>query len=97
MSKCDKCRKEYPEDHFTDGLCGSCLMEDHFCEDCEHILMPESDDLAFAQCSKAIQPEWNAMNFITQDETKNTVHKYYYCTSERHAKQCENFKFNTGA
>ena len=66
----------------------------HHCEDCIFMSLDESEskDIQFAKCHAAIQSEWIRMARLLRDESKITVSKYYYCTTERDKDTCENYK-----
>ena len=97
-AECIKCSTQYPSKHLTGGMCSSCLSDDHICEDCWFMQLPESGDINYADCLKAVNDEWEKMLFVARDKSKIKDKQYYYCSSERGlTQQCDNFKFHVGA
>jgi len=96
MTKCLKCNKECDAENLVDGLCSVCLIDKHYCDECEFCDLARFDDqkesLRFATC-KASQKE-NEMSVLSN---RYDVKVFKYCTTERTADQCENFKFHAGA
>ena len=99
-SKCLKCRKELPSEGFVDGLCGKCLLEKHYCEDCEYIQLYDLGDsdmqLSLARCVKA--PESTNDAPIAKRFDKPEL-KYRFCSTMRLdcPEQCEKFKYHVRA
>ena len=98
-SKCLKCYKEFPSEGFVGGLCASCFLEKHYCEDCDYILLhdtgDEDDVLSLAQCLKAPDVNNNAPIAKRFDNAKT----YRFCSTMRLdcPEQCEKFKYHVGA
>lgn len=97
--KCLKCRKEYPAEGFVDGLCGSCLMEKHYCDECVHCELATFDDpdeaLSLSTCL-ANPKDKSALARLSKKWDKEPVSFCFCCNVDR-ADQCENFKFHAGA
>jgi len=99
--KCLKCRLDLPCEGFVDGLCADCLLEKHYCEECENCELSDYKDvdksLEFAKCLASPKKGEGFKRSMLSERYDEEPVEYYFCTSERTADQCENFKFHVGA
>lgn len=98
-AKCIKCRRDLPSEGFIDGMCATCLLEKHYCEECEYIQLHDHGDkddvLLLAKCLKAS----DASNDAPIAKRFDVPKKYRFCSTMRIScpEQCEKFKYHVGA
>ena len=99
--KCLKCNRELPSEGFIDGLCAECLLDKHYCEDCEHCELADQKNadqaLRFAKCKVSPKQGDHYNEAMLSKRFDTEPQEYFFCTSERTSDQCEKFKFHVGA
>ena len=90
-AKCIKCRRELPSEGFVDGLCATCLIEKHYCEDCSHYILSDNG-AEYSRCDVTFSVRLDLGRVAREFENK-----FAYCETERTEDQCEKFRYHTGA